>query len=653
MSPVPKSSKIHKTVRAELLGSPHMGASPPPLPEREAERLIALARYDILNTPPEDAFDNITKLAAEVLNVPIAAINFVSEGQQFSKSCVGFAAGTLMPRGEAPCSWTVLESDLLVIENVSADARFAGGLLPTLQPPLRLYAGVPLMTADGFAIGSLCVMDTEPHPLDERERRVLRRLALMVMDELELRAARHRLENEAQARGQMLLSMRQAAQHAETLAAVSALAELDLELPELIRRAAELLAQMVPLDWVGLHVPNSSGPGGQSAWHSPQAGGDFLAMLAAPATNRSQTTSMVHQSGRAHFVDNTEELPLGGRDREFVRVGVRSVAWLPLTVYGGEPQLLVFARLHEARPWRRRERTLLEATAATISRALERRQLLRHAERLAYSDPLTGLGNLRAFHRDLEARLQAGQPFGLAMLDLDRFREVNDAQGPARGDTLLRLFGQALVAEWRAHDGVYRLGGDELAVLIEDTAAWSTIQLLEDWVLEHVDVAVSVARQAGFNGIGASTGLARFPDDALDARSLVERADGRMYAVKRARKLRLSPLSAPPPSAILVSELSLDPQQHEASYGGQAVRLRPKESELLALLARDPERVFSRQELSGRLWEGETPPSGNVLEVHLTNLRKKLAGLAPHIKIRAVRGQGYNLTVDKTALASD
>ncbi len=624
-----------------------------PLAEHEIERLMALARYDILNTPPEDAFDNITRLAADVLNVPIVAINFVAEHQQFSKSCVGFEAGTVIPRGETPCAWTILEPDLLVIDDVSGDPRFAHSQLASIEPPLRLYAGVPLRTSDGHAIGTLCALDVEPHELTERDRRVLRRLAAVVMDELDLRMVRNRLENEAQARGQMLLSMRQAAQHADTLSAISALAELELDLHELIRRAAELLAQTIPLDWVGLHSPGQSSPGGLSTWHSPQVTREFLALLTAPGAGRSQTTVMVHQSGRAHFVDNVQELTLSGRDREFMKAGVRSVAWLPLTVQASDPQLLVFARLHEARPWRRRERTLLEATAATISRALERRELLRHAERLAFTDQLTGLGNLRAFHRDLDARLQTGQPFGMAILDLDRFKEVNHTQGHERGDTLLRLFGQAMVAEWRAQDRVYRLSGDELAVLMDDTATWTSTPLLEDWALEHVDVAVSVARQAGFTNIGASTGIARFPDDAQDAKSLIERADQRMYAVKRARKMRLTPNATLGPSAILVSELSLDPQQHEATYGGQAVRLRPKESELLALLARDPDRVFSRQELAGRLWEGETPPSGNVLEVHLTNLRKKLANLAPHIKIRAVRGQGYNLTVDRTLLASD
>ncbi len=127
-----------------------------PLPPEEDARLLELARYEILDTPPEEAFDRITRLAARLLDTPVAFINFVSQDRQWSKATYG-PGDTTAPRGDSVCAWTILEAGPMVIENAHADPRFVHNPLVTGEPHIHMYAGTPLITPAGHRIGTLCV----------------------------------------------------------------------------------------------------------------------------------------------------------------------------------------------------------------------------------------------------------------------------------------------------------------------------------------------------------------------------------------------------------------------------------------------------------------------------------------------------------------
>lgn len=157
-------------------------------PENEAVRLEKLQRYAILDTPPEDAFDRITRIVAKTIGVPIALVTLVDRDRQWFKAKCGLEAAETS-RDVAFCSHAILSDDVFVVEDASKDPRFSDNPLVTSDPSIRFYAGAPLQTPDGIKLGTLCAIDTQPRKLSPDHRQLLEDLARLVVDELELRIA--------------------------------------------------------------------------------------------------------------------------------------------------------------------------------------------------------------------------------------------------------------------------------------------------------------------------------------------------------------------------------------------------------------------------------------------------------------------------------
>ncbi len=166
-----------------------------PLPSNEAERLQALHQLDILDTPPEAAFDRITRLAAQLFEVPIALVSLVDRDRQWFKSCYGLDTRQT-DRELSFCAHAILHDEVFVVPDATQDARFADNRLVTQTPNIRFYAGAPLKSRDGFNLGSLCIMDTAPRQFSTEQAAALCDLAAVVVDELELRGAARGLQNE-------------------------------------------------------------------------------------------------------------------------------------------------------------------------------------------------------------------------------------------------------------------------------------------------------------------------------------------------------------------------------------------------------------------------------------------------------------------------
>jgi signal transduction histidine kinase len=162
-------------------------APAPKLPAAsEARRLAALSSYDILDTEKESAFEDIVSIAAHVCGTPISVVNLIDGERQWFKAEIGLGVRET-PLDTSICAHAILEHDFLVVPDTTQDTRFSANPLVTGDPGLRFYAGALLKTADGFPLGTVCVLDTEPRTLDEYQLDTLRRLARQVMAQLELR----------------------------------------------------------------------------------------------------------------------------------------------------------------------------------------------------------------------------------------------------------------------------------------------------------------------------------------------------------------------------------------------------------------------------------------------------------------------------------
>ncbi|PWC26429.1 PAS domain S-box protein [Teichococcus aestuarii] len=153
----------------------------------EKERLAALQRTGLLDTPPEQAYDDLVRLAAELIDVPMAAIHLIAEDRQWGKAEIGLGTRDI-PRDIAFCPHAMLEPDGLVVPDATQDVRFAHNPLVTGTPGIRFYAGMPLFS-EGLPVGALCVIDTVPHEsaLSEKQRLVLKALAAQASSQISLR----------------------------------------------------------------------------------------------------------------------------------------------------------------------------------------------------------------------------------------------------------------------------------------------------------------------------------------------------------------------------------------------------------------------------------------------------------------------------------
>lgn len=167
----------------------------------EMLRMEAVRRYQILDTPPDGAFDRVTALAARMLGVPIAIVSVVDTDRIWFKSSHGLYDVSEVGRDPGLCASAILQDCPWIVNDAAADPRTLTNPLVAGSLGLRFYAGVPLSTSDGFNLGTLCVLDTEPRQMTADETANLQDLAAVVMDELELRlAARLTVAAEAQLR---------------------------------------------------------------------------------------------------------------------------------------------------------------------------------------------------------------------------------------------------------------------------------------------------------------------------------------------------------------------------------------------------------------------------------------------------------------------
>lgn len=156
------------------------------MPANEEGRIAALQKYAILDSEPEQVFDDLTLLASYICLSPIALISLIDESRQWFKSRVGITVSETS-RDLAFCSTAILSSEVMVVPDTLKDERFRNHPLVVAEPNIRFYAGAPLVTEEGFALGTLCVVDRIPREFSAEQKEALKALSRLVLAQLEFR----------------------------------------------------------------------------------------------------------------------------------------------------------------------------------------------------------------------------------------------------------------------------------------------------------------------------------------------------------------------------------------------------------------------------------------------------------------------------------
>ncbi|MEP6390343.1 MAG: ATP-binding protein [Halioglobus sp.] len=178
----------------------------PALPISEHSRLEALKKYKVLDTLPEDIYDDLVFIASHIFSVPIALVSFVDDDRQWFKSKIGLDVMET-PREISFCGHAILQDDLFIVEDTLIDERFQDNPLVTRDPNIRFYAGAPIKTKSGENMGTICIIDRVPRKLTAAEKKCLLGLSRQVMSHMELRLAKHEAVSSNQAKSLFLANM--------------------------------------------------------------------------------------------------------------------------------------------------------------------------------------------------------------------------------------------------------------------------------------------------------------------------------------------------------------------------------------------------------------------------------------------------------------
>lgn len=585
------------------------------VPENEADRVRQLHGLRLVGSPQSPEFDAVVRLAADIFECPIALVSLVDENEQWFKARCGLdAEGT--SREVAFCSHAILQDDLFIIPDARNDERFCRNPLVTGAPNIRFYAGCPLSIDGRHALGTLCVIHTEPVHPTQAQRVALRNLGTVVEGLIRAHASAVEAETAMHRARSSDAKLRRHADLLEQIADVSGVGgwELDIDSQELTWTAQTRVIHDVPPDFepvldkaVEFYAPEArqeildavehgmaTGVGwdlelpfitakGRHTWvravGRPLYDGDRLVRLVGAIQDVSSRREAERQAREkadelevtlANMNQGVSVFDADARlvlwNQQYVTVfekpegeifdGVRFSDILDAEKARGEIVTDVAdtvsylqARLSEGETVRSRftlkSGRIVASTHAPmpgggwvgthedITQRERAAEQIRHA---ADHDPLTGLANRSRFNAEIEMLMRMatnrGQAGALLLVDLDRFKEVNDTCGHAVGDGLLQAVAGRLQAAVRPEDFVARLGGDEFAVILTAGSGKNEAQIVAARIVDEIAKPFSI--ESVCVEIGASVGVAF----TWQAEGIVDRlltnADGALYKAKHA-----------------------------------------------------------------------------------------------------------------------
>jgi diguanylate cyclase (GGDEF)-like protein/PAS domain S-box-containing protein len=462
----------------------------PKAESKEAARLEALRQCNILDTAAEEQFDDLTRLASLLCRTPVALISLVDKDRVWFKSRIGYKPKEI-PRVGAFCTHAIRQTDLLVVGDTPKDERFKTSPLVNSEPYARFYAGMPLVTSEGHALGTLCVIDAIPRKLNQEQREALKVIARQVALLLESRRTCPSLpEDERKTAGRKLSQESQNAYEARLRCVVdhniTGISFSDLE--GTISEANDAFFKMVGYSRDDLD--------GKLNWR--------------------QITPKEHR----HFDEQAiENIKASGACEPFEKEYTRKD--------GSRIPVLFSAAL------------LSGSREEVVCFSLDLTQYKQAQERVnyfAYHDALTNLPNQTLFKDRLQQALalarRGEQMVAVILVNIDRFKTINETLGYVTADKLLREVAERLVSCVRESDTVARFGGDEFALLL------TQVNLTEDATKIARNIQDALAAQFSFDNqelfVTTSMGISVYPYDAKDAVTVLQNAG---TALNRAKEL--------------------------------------------------------------------------------------------------------------------
>ncbi|KGA24308.1 diguanylate cyclase [Pectobacterium brasiliense] len=439
-----------------------------PISKDEDKRLAALREYGIKNVLFDPGLSNLISLAANIFSVPIVLVSLVETERQL------FAASVGVPFCETPrdisfCAHTILKKKIMVVHDALKDARFKNNPLVVGVPYIRFYAGIPLMTPSGHAIGTLCIIDLKPRTtFTKRDEHNLHDLASLVMDKLEMRrlelarkASQVRFENIANTSPDTILCVNE--KGVITFWNTAAEHMLEYTDEEIIGRSINTI------------VPDA-----------------FVVQLNHLVTDRDSLMKGV-----------TLELNVQAKSGSMVPVE------LSVSMWEDNDNVSYGAILRDITERRRNEERLFL---------------------LAHLDPLTGLANRTLLTSNLETALKNEPAVCIMMVDLDGFKDVNDSLGHSSGDNILVHVAKKIKATVRSGDVVARMGGDEFALLFPGLSDKKVAGKIAEQIIHEISQAMVIDDHQ--INISASIGAVLYPEYGLTVQDLLTSADLALYQAK-------------------------------------------------------------------------------------------------------------------------